>query len=102
LSSADIRHALGLRPSTLAGVLDRFEQRGYTTRDFNPEDRRLFRVVLTTDGETIAATVVDLPRVIENSIRSHVRDADVRGFLAVVKAVAQKSGSLPSCSLHTA
>src|SRR5947209_757708 len=50
---ADVQHAFGLRPSTLTAVLDRLEQRGYMRREFNPEDRRSFRVVLTTDGETI-------------------------------------------------
>lgn len=90
-SIADIQHAFGLRPSTLTSILDRLEQRGHLTREFNPEDRRSYRVVLTTEGETIAETVVDLLRVIEDSIRSRVRKTDIQGFLAVIEAVVQEA-----------
>lgn len=86
-SIADVQRDFGLRPSTLTHGLDRLEGRGYLTREFNPDDRRSLLVVLTPEGEIMAASVVDLLHEVENAIRSRVTEAEVGGFLAVVSAV---------------
>jgi MarR family transcriptional regulator, 2-MHQ and catechol-resistance regulon repressor len=38
---------------TLTGIIDRLEQKGYVRREIPPNNRRCFRVVLTTTGETL-------------------------------------------------
>ncbi len=49
--------AIGARPTTLTGVLDRLERRGLITRGTQPGDRRAVLIELTTDGAATAATV---------------------------------------------
>lgn len=88
-SIAEVQRAFGLRPSTLTSVLDRLERRGYITRQFNPEDRRSLLVVLTPEGETAAAAVVELLREVEEAIRARVGETEIAGFLAVVDAVVE-------------
>jgi MarR family 2-MHQ and catechol resistance regulon transcriptional repressor len=38
---------------TLTGIIDRLEQKGYVRREIPPNNRRCFRVVLTTTGEAL-------------------------------------------------
>jgi DNA-binding MarR family transcriptional regulator len=45
----------GTRATTLTGVLDRLERRGYVARELDPADRRSFRLTLTPAGAAVAA-----------------------------------------------
>src|ERR1700676_5350719 len=47
----------GTKASTLTGVLDRLENRGYLTRELDPADRRSFRPPLTEGGQAVAGRV---------------------------------------------
>jgi MarR family transcriptional regulator, 2-MHQ and catechol-resistance regulon repressor len=38
---------------TLTGIIDRLEQKGYVRREIPPNNRRCFRIVLTTTGEAL-------------------------------------------------
>jgi MarR family transcriptional regulator, 2-MHQ and catechol-resistance regulon repressor len=38
---------------TLTGIVDRLEQKGYVRREIPPNNRRCFRVVLTSSGEEL-------------------------------------------------
>lgn len=49
--------AVGAKPTTLTGVLDRLERRGLITRGARPGDRRAVLIELTADGATTAALV---------------------------------------------
>jgi MarR family transcriptional regulator, organic hydroperoxide resistance regulator len=49
--------AVGTRPATLTGILDRLERRGLITRAARPGDRRAVLIELTEDGERTAAQV---------------------------------------------
>jgi DNA-binding MarR family transcriptional regulator len=42
-----------LDPSTISGVIDRLENKGYVIRDRNQEDRRVVKVRLTPAGESL-------------------------------------------------
>ena len=47
--------ALGTPKSTLTGLVDRLEKRGYLRRTINPRDRRSFGLVLTDPGRSAYA-----------------------------------------------
>jgi len=42
-----------LHPSTISGVIDRLEKKGYVLRDRDLEDRRVIKVVLTPKGKRV-------------------------------------------------
>jgi DNA-binding MarR family transcriptional regulator len=49
--------AIGTRPTTLTGVLDRLERRGLITRGVRAGDRRAVLIELTADGRATAEAV---------------------------------------------
>lgn len=77
----------GTRATTLTGVLDRLERRGYLTRELDPADRRSFRVILTDQGRTIAAQVRDAVADLERAALAGVPGQQLAGFHAVVTAL---------------
>jgi MarR family transcriptional regulator, organic hydroperoxide resistance regulator len=42
-----------LRPSTITGLVDRLEKRGYAVRDRDQKDRRVVKILLTSKGKTL-------------------------------------------------
>jgi MarR family transcriptional regulator, organic hydroperoxide resistance regulator len=77
----------GTRATTLTGVLDRLERRGYLVRQTDPADRRSFRLALTEAGESagteVRAAVADL----ERAALADLSPDQVAGFRAVVTAL---------------
>jgi MarR family transcriptional regulator, organic hydroperoxide resistance regulator len=57
LALRDLVGATGQRPSTLTGVVDRLERRGFVARRPHPTDRRAFHVAPTPDGRAAIARV---------------------------------------------
>jgi MarR family transcriptional regulator, organic hydroperoxide resistance regulator len=77
----------GTRATTLTGVLDRLERRGYLTRELDPADRRSFRVSLTDQGRTIAARVHEAVTELERAALAGVSSHQLAGFHAVATAL---------------
>jgi len=54
---SELGAAVGTRPATLTGILDRLERRGLVTRGPRPGDRRAVLIELTADGVHTAALI---------------------------------------------
>jgi DNA-binding MarR family transcriptional regulator len=54
LSLGDLSKRMYLHPSTLTGVVDRLEKKGYVLRDRSDVDRRVVKVKLTSKGSKLA------------------------------------------------
>jgi MarR family transcriptional regulator, organic hydroperoxide resistance regulator len=54
LSQGELSEKMYLHPSTITGVVDRLEKKGYVVRDRNPADRRVVKVRLTPKGRALA------------------------------------------------
>jgi DNA-binding MarR family transcriptional regulator len=87
LNVRELSDETGTRATTLTGVLDRLENRGYVTRELDPTDRRSFRLPLTEAGQAAANRV-------RAAVADHERDAlarlsptQIAGFHAVVAAL---------------
>ncbi len=61
-SPSELADALHLSPQTVAGILQRLEQRGLVGRERDPGDKRSFIVKLTADGQSAAASAPPLLR----------------------------------------
>lgn len=89
----ELHRAFAHRKSTLTGILDRMEERGLVKRRLREEDRRSFSVELTAKGRAAAARAHRRLADLEAAVRKCVSAADLRGFAAVVDALAREAGS---------
>lgn len=86
-SVRELASETGTRATTLTGVLDRLERRGYLVRELDPADRRSFRITLTKSGATVAGRVSDAVRAIEDKALAGVSSRQLAGFHAVIAAM---------------
>ena len=53
LSLGELSQKMYLHPSTISGITDRLEDKGYVMRGRAQEDRRVVKVYLTTEGKKL-------------------------------------------------
>jgi MarR family transcriptional regulator, organic hydroperoxide resistance regulator len=81
--------AVGARPATLTGILDRLERRDLITRANRPGDRRAVLIELTPDGERTAALVNRAIRDVEKRALAGLSADTVHGARTVLRAFTQ-------------
>ena len=81
--------AVGSRPTTLTGVLDRLEGRSLITRGTHPGDRRAVLISLTPAGHETAARVRATVDRIERRALADLPPESVTAALAVLSALAR-------------
>ena len=77
----------GTRASTLTGVLDRLENRGFLTRELDPADRRSFRLPLTKAGRAVAGRVLAAVADLERDALARLSATQLAGYHAVITAL---------------
>jgi MarR family transcriptional regulator, organic hydroperoxide resistance regulator len=87
LSVRQLSEQTGTRASTLTGLLDRLENRGYVTRELDPADRRSFRLPLTEAGQATAARVLAAIADLERDALSRLDATQLAGYHAVITAL---------------
>ncbi|HEY2269543.1 MAG TPA: MarR family transcriptional regulator [Streptosporangiaceae bacterium] len=87
LSVRQLSERTGTRPSTLTGLLDRLENRGYLVRELDPADRRSFRLPLTGLGQEVAARALAAITDLEREALSRLDATQLAGYRAVVTAL---------------
>jgi MarR family transcriptional regulator, organic hydroperoxide resistance regulator len=87
LSVRELSAETGTRPTTLTGVLDRLEGRGYLARELDATDRRSFRLPLTRAGQAVAAQVRAAVADIERDALAGLSATQIAGFHAVITAL---------------
>jgi DNA-binding MarR family transcriptional regulator len=91
LNVRELSAETGTRATTLTGVLDRLENRGYLTRELDPTDRRSFRLPLTKAGQQVAERVRAAVANLERAALARLSPTQIAGFHAVVKALQEAS-----------
>jgi MarR family transcriptional regulator, organic hydroperoxide resistance regulator len=86
---SELGAAVGTRPATLTGILDRLERRGLITRGARPGDRRAVLVELTVDGEQTAALIRQTLRDLEKHALAGLSVDAVNGARAVLRALTE-------------
>ena len=87
LSVRQLSERTGTRASTLTGLLDRLESRGYLARELDPADRRSFRLPLTETGQAVAARALAAIADLERDALSRLDATQLAGYHAVVAAL---------------
>ena len=87
LSVGELSAETGARATTLTGVLDRLESRGYLTRELDASDRRSFRLPLTEAGQQVAERVRAAVADLERDALARLSATQIAGFRAVVAAL---------------
>ena len=87
LSVRQLSERTGTRASTLTGLLDRLENRGYVVRELDPSDRRSFRLPLTDLGQEVAARALAAIADLEREALSRLDATQLAGYHAVVTAL---------------
>jgi DNA-binding MarR family transcriptional regulator len=91
LSVRELSDRTGFRASTVTGILDRLENRGYLTREPDPADRRSFRLPLTEAGQAVAARVLTAIADLERDALAGLSATQIAGYHAVVTALREAS-----------
>jgi MarR family transcriptional regulator, organic hydroperoxide resistance regulator len=89
---SELGAAVGSRPTTLTGVLDRLERRGLVTRSPRPGDRRAVQIELTADGRATAALVATALADLEREALAGLPAGSVESARAVLRALAKVGG----------
>ena len=87
LNVRQLSEQTGTRASTLTGLLDRLENRGYLTRELDPADRRSFRLPLTEAGQAVATRVLTAIGDLEHQAFSRLSATQIAGYHAVISAL---------------
>jgi MarR family transcriptional regulator, organic hydroperoxide resistance regulator len=87
LSVSQLSAGTGTKPSTLTGVLDRLEHRGYLGRELDAADRRSFRLALTPAGSEVASRIRATIEQIEDEALRGLSPGQLAGFHAVLTAL---------------
>jgi DNA-binding MarR family transcriptional regulator len=87
LSVRELSDRTGTRASTLTGILDRLENRGYLTRELDAADRRSFRLPLTETGQAVAARVIAAIADLEREALAGLSANQIAGYHAVITAL---------------
>jgi len=87
LSVRQLSERAGTRASTLTGLLDRLENRGYLVREVDPADRRSFRLPLTAQGQEAAARARAAIADLERTALSRLDATQLAGYHAVITAL---------------
>jgi MarR family transcriptional regulator, organic hydroperoxide resistance regulator len=87
LNVRQLSERTGSRASTLTGILDRLEDRGYLTRELDPGDRRSFRLPLTERGQAAAGRVLATIAELERTALAGLSADQIAGYHAVISAL---------------
>lgn len=85
----EVGRVFGRSGSTLTGMLDRLEERGFIMRELHPEDRRSFLVHITRKGRRVADKVQRFVEQFETDVRARITRADLQGFKRVMAAIGE-------------
>ena len=78
-----------LDPSTLTGILDRLEKRGYIVREHDPNDRRVWNISISSAGRRV---VLEAPPALQKRLTgclSHLPRGERRAIVESLERVAE-------------
>lgn len=89
-TTSQLGAAVGAKPTTLTGVLDRLESRGYITRTASPTDRRATVITTTATGRRVARRIRKTMSDLERRAVAGLPPESVEAFHVVVTALTEE------------
>ena len=96
MTAGTLANLLGVRPSTVTGIVDRLVSQDLVKREPNPNDRRVVRSVLTEQGRDMISRFTQENRAYIRSIFERLSDEELRNAafaLTLVNQAAQQLGA---------
>jgi len=84
---AELHRALAHRRSTLTSILDRLADRGWITRETDPNDRRSFIIGLSKNGKKAAAKIYRELERIEGQALGEVSRQKLRSVVGILQSL---------------
>ena len=92
ISQQALSARLQIHPSRLVAILDNLEERGFVERRANPDDRRLYSLYLTSDGEGVLERVGRVAREHQEALLSALGGEERAELAALLLKVADQQG----------
>lgn len=92
LSQQELAAKLGIHPSRLVAILDNLEKRELLERRENPDDRRVYSLHLTKDGEEVLGKIGKLAREHQNALLSALGSEERETLGILLLRIADQEG----------
>jgi DNA-binding MarR family transcriptional regulator len=92
ISQQELAGKLQIHPSRLVAILDNLEKRGCLERRPNPDDRRLYSLHLTKNGEQVLGKIGNVAREHQNVLLSALSNEERIAFGSLLLRVADQQG----------
>jgi DNA-binding MarR family transcriptional regulator len=99
LSQRELSEHLVVDRSNVSGLIDRMERAGWVKRTDHPEDRRVYRVVLTPAGRRLWKRVTPLYLDVVRQVTRGIPDRQMRETLAILQGL-EKAATTWQLSSH--
>ncbi len=84
---AELHRTLAHRRSTLTSILDRLADRGWITRETDPNDRRSFIIRLSKNGKKVAEKIYRELARLEGQALREVSKVDLRSLVTILQSL---------------
>ena len=92
ISQQELSTRLRIHPSRLVAILDNLERRGLVERRPNPDDRRLYSLHLTADGEEILGRIGKVAREHQDALLAALSAEERAELGGLLQKVADQQG----------
>jgi DNA-binding MarR family transcriptional regulator len=87
LKMTDLANSMGVTTAAMTGIIDRLVRDGYIARNFDPQDRRVIKVKLTTKANTLVKRINQQKRQMVIKIFGKISASDRQDYLRIVTQI---------------
>lgn len=85
----DIAKKLHLRPASIVTMIDQLEKFGLAKRQIQAQNRRAYRIELTSSGKNAVINIKKQTRQIENFIKSKLTGQELESFKSIIEKLSK-------------
>jgi DNA-binding MarR family transcriptional regulator len=85
LTQKEIQEKLGIRPSSLTGLVDNMVAKGWMARKADPDDARVKRLFLTEEGKVLEEVCLEIVKEMEGILTQGFTPEELSLFLSWIK-----------------